>query len=752
MGGSCTLDNDCVSKHCIGIWPNRTCVAGEKDLSIGSACTFDYQCLSGACTGTGSTRKCVAKAGLGTTCTVDSECLSGRCDLRKCVEGGNVPDNGACTKNSQCKSGQCTFEKCQGKGGLPDGSKCFWNDSCMPGSTCDMTIFGDDICVSTKPDLPDNAACTKNTQCKSGVCTFEKCRGTSGLPEGSQCSLDSQCATGFCDWSLFEKDICVKKGDNLPDNSACTKNSQCKSGQCTFEKCQGAAGLPEGSRCTFDTQCGAGLTCDQTAFGDDICVKTDPGKTADGKGCTFDKDCTSGHCIGTIPNRVCNSTEFNRPNGAQCYVNSNCKSTFCVAGKCSATGIGDACLGSGDKSCGAGNHCDLWNFKCIKDIPNGGSCTFDSDCASQACIGNIPNRVCSSSENNRPAGADCLKNSVCASNSCVNFRCVGGPTSGACKVDGSLSNDGKACCSGKINYVGSSLTCVPSATSSITPSIGPNSCSPKCLPGWVCLAGVGGKPTCAVEGQDACTPGQVVTQASKGLGCGAATRICSCVTNKNWSCFCDGDGNGTQGCGDNLKGAKTTRPDGSTLWLHLDDEASAKCLCGDKYHQNNNGKYFCGAGDDGGGDPKPTSGGGGNPTDVPTSGGNTPTTAGGSCKECPKDFKCYHKGGEFKWFVPGYVMDGFAAYIPETVEEPCGNVPKPNFLGKSKGDANCDGSIDVTDYSLWHKEFFDGDKGSVTKSDWNADFTGTNGKCDGKVDVYDFSLWQKFFSEFKNAN
>jgi hypothetical protein len=625
-----------------------------------------------------------------------------------------------------------------------------------------MTIFGDDICVSTKPNLPDNAACTKNSQCKSGVCTFEKCRGAAGLPEGSQCSLDSQCATGFCDWSLFEKDICVKKGDNLPDNSACTKNSQCKSGQCTFEKCQGAAGLPEGSKCTFDTQCGPGLTCDQTAFGDDICVKTDPGKTANGEECFWDKDCSSGHCTGVYPHRSCTPSEGNLPNGNSCMQDDQCKSGVCSGGL-------------------------LGNRKCVAKASNGSTCVYDFECLSGICAGALGNRKCEATKDNRPNGSVCVWDWECASNDCREWgydgkQCVGGPnsspTSSACKANGMSVSDAGQCCSKSAAYNNAQLTCGPSTpagctcvlgkyaganckvvgqscTGAVTPTIGPNSCNPKCQPGWTCLAGADGKPVCAVEGQDSCKAGDVVTQSSHALGCGAATRICKCVSDKNWSCFCDNDGNGTQGCGDNLKGAKTTRADGSTLWLHLDDEASAKCLCGDRYHQNNNGKYFCGSGDGGNGGGG-NGGNGGNPTAVPTDGNGataTPTgSTGGSCKECPKDFKCYSKGGEYKWFVSGYVMEGFTEVAPGSVEEPCAGVPKPNFLGKTKGDANCDGSIDVTDYSLWHKEFFDGDKGEMVKNDWNADFTGSAGKCDGKVDVYDFSLWQKFFSEFKNDN
>ena len=132
------------------------------------------------------------------------------------------------------------------------------------------------------------------------------------------------------------------------------------------------------------------------------------------------------------------------------------------------------------------------------------------------------------------------------------------------------------------------------------------------------------------------------------------------------------------------------------------------------------------------------------PTEVPTV---TPTEVPGLCKECPTNFACYQNdGNEYHWFVSDYIMDGF--YVSN--DPTCGGVVMPQFLGKSKGDANCDGSIDVFDFSLWQKEFIDGNKGVDVKVNyWNADFTGTNGVCDGRVDIYDFSLWQKFFSELK---
>jgi hypothetical protein len=148
----------------------------------------------------------------------------------------------------------------------------------------------------------------------------------------------------------------------------------------------------------------------------------------------------------------------------------------------------------------------------------------------------------------------------------------------------------------------------------------------------------------------------------------------------------------------------------------------------------------------GGGNPPAT-----NPTTVSGGGGNNNGGGGGGttttgCTECSKTFKCYSNGTEFKWFVDGFAMTGFNKVTTGTNVTTCNGVAKPTFLGKSKGDANCDGVININDYSLWHTEFYSGDAGSVVKKTWNADFTGPNGKCDGKVDIRDFSLWHSNFN------
>lgn len=99
--------------------------------------------------------------------------------------------------------------------------------------------------------------------------------------------------------------------------------------------------------------------------------------------------------------------------------------------------------------------------------------------------------------------------------------------------------------------------------------------------------------------------------------------------------------------------------------------------------------------------------------------------------ECPRDFKCYKKGNDYRWAVTGYVPAGFTV----TNNSECGTMP--TFLGKGAGDADCDGAITLMDASLWREEYVDGEAGYVTKSNWKSDFD-----CDGKVGTADRSIWR----------
>jgi len=62
-----------------------------------------------------------------------------------------------------------------------------------------------------------------------------------------------------------------------------------------------------------------------------------------------------------------------------------------------------------------------------------------------------------------------------------------------------------------------------------------------------------------------------------------------------------------------------------------------------------------------------------------------------------------------------------------------------NGRDKSKGDANCDGGVNLTDFEFWRSEMFDqGAMMGTIRNNWKSDFD-----CDGKVTVFDFEQWRK---------
>lgn len=64
---------------------------------------------------------------------------------------------------------------------------------------------------------------------------------------------------------------------------------------------------------------------------------------------------------------------------------------------------------------------------------------------------------------------------------------------------------------------------------------------------------------------------------------------------------------------------------------------------------------------------------------------------------------------------------------------------KPEYLGKERGDANCDGRTDGGDYSLWRKEAKDQ---QPTRNSWQADFN-----QDGRVDDEDLRIWRREYND-----
>lgn len=82
-------------------------------------------------------------------------------------------------------------------------------------------------------------------------------------------------------------------------------------------------------------------------------------------------------------------------------------------------------------------------------------------------------------------------------------------------------------------------------------------------------------------------------------------------------------------------------------------------------------------------------------------------------------------------------MQGFE----KTAVNDCVGVRRPTFLGKAKGDANCDGSINIYDRGVWTEEYVEDRGRGTVRDNWHADFN-----CDKKVDIYDRSIWTENYT------
>ena len=132
---------------------------------------------------------------------------------------------------------------------------------------------------------------------------------------------------------------------------------------------------------------------------------------------------------------------------------------------------------------------------------------------------------------------------------------------------------------------------------------------------------------------------------------------------------------------------------------------------------------------------------------------NATLSVGSACKECPSDFHCFGPADDkvdygYRWFADGYVQEGWVTKVPNNYCDEV-NIIKPQWLGKGRGDANCDGVLDIADTAVWRHEYADISKGDeIVRDNWEADFTGPGGVCDGIVDIGDVSLWRANFTKY----
>ncbi|MBI2387979.1 MAG: hypothetical protein HYV09_00050 [Deltaproteobacteria bacterium] len=222
------------------------------------------------------------------------------------------------------------------------------------------------------------------------------------VPDKVTCTTGSECVSGFC-----SEGYCC--------NRACT-------GQCEACDVGGREGTcltisgeaPHGTKpsCGTYVQCGPGGTCATSCASDGACTATTAyctttnvcaPKKANGAGCTFANECTSGYCVdGVCCNSACTAqceacNEAGKAgtcspvDGPPRGTRPACVSPYaCSAGVC-ATGC------SKDSECASTSYCDVPTGTCKPKLGNGTACTAGSNCASGFCVDGVCcNSACTS--------------------------------------------------------------------------------------------------------------------------------------------------------------------------------------------------------------------------------------------------------------------------------------------------------------------------------------------------------------------
>lgn len=272
---SCNSDADCESdQRCL--YPGARCIDKNfctftSDCAPNHHCT-DLRCKPDECTPFNADSVCNGYSCYGgvceTSCSRLGTCADGfHCEQSVCLPGAPLDNGQACTQNGQCSSGKCCAK--------PSGSVC--TDTCA--AIDERCMLGQDCASGICCKRPGGASACSAVSCAA-------------VPE---CISDDDCGLQIC---VNQK--CVPESVPKGAGEACTSGTECASGTCAGNVCRGTA--TQGDACTLDVDCEAQRPCcvNLSGFGDaKICGELDRGCPGSiGASCEFDSDCIDDLCIG----------------------------------------------------------------------------------------------------------------------------------------------------------------------------------------------------------------------------------------------------------------------------------------------------------------------------------------------------------------------------------------------------------------------------------------------------------------------
>jgi len=211
---------------------------------------------------------------VGSGCRVDADCASRLCGDGTLLTSTVVQVSGAVCTQTCCDSADC-----------PSGSVCFG-----PGTGGKYCVRGTQL----QRDVPSSGgskgggSCSKNTDCRSGLCEQNKCADT--------CCVDAECTGGaVCRFGTLQGHFTQNCGTGAAlaaDYATCSENSDCKSGACYLTKCRPACCGAKDCTGISTPKCATLILPPDSV---NVCV-SGAGPGALGSTCAQDSECKSDFC------------------------------------------------------------------------------------------------------------------------------------------------------------------------------------------------------------------------------------------------------------------------------------------------------------------------------------------------------------------------------------------------------------------------------------------------------------------------
>ncbi|NVB80342.1 MAG: hypothetical protein HOV81_18255 [Kofleriaceae bacterium] len=197
-GGTCALDEECVSQNC--------------DVP-----SCPDQCCMGACVGAAPP----VRPHAGESCADNSSCIDSFCDGTTRICTAYLADGAACERSENCDSGFCLSNVCSPR--AAPGQACSMTAPCRDlGDTCSSTTM-----TCTPYGLTGDACAADNDCAPIYNCDAATSTCVLGARLGDPCGVGNICIDrSYCEPTTM---TCTAR---KPDGQACTASAQCQSGRC----------------------------------------------------------------------------------------------------------------------------------------------------------------------------------------------------------------------------------------------------------------------------------------------------------------------------------------------------------------------------------------------------------------------------------------------------------------------------------------------------------------------------------------